>query len=74
MIGIKWQLRASKLRVPGRVFKGGGGGRRGGFQPLKILKTQDIRKQKTNASLVRSFGNKMLFEICRACLVKMRDL
>ena len=59
----------SKVRVSGRVFKGGGGGR-GGFQPLK----------KKNASLVSSFSNKMLFDantevrkICLACLVKMRD-
>ena len=57
----------SKVRVSGRVFKGGG---RGGFQFLK----------KKNASLVSSFGNKMLFDantevrkICLACLVKMRD-
>ena len=27
-----------------------------------------------HASLVSCFGNKMLLEICRACLVKMRDL
>ena len=58
----------AKVRVSGRVFKGGGG--RGGFQPLK----------KMNASLVSSFGNKMLLDantevwkICLACLVKMRD-
>ena len=30
LIGIKWQLRASKLRVSGRVFKGWGGGGWGG--------------------------------------------
>ena len=61
----------SKVRVSGRVFKGGGRGKgRGGFQPLK----------KKNASLISSFGNKMLFDantevrkICLACLFKMRD-
>ena len=35
--GIKWQLRGSKLRVSGRVFKGREG--RGRFRPLKNFKT-----------------------------------
>ena len=53
LIWIKWQLRALKLIVSGRVFKGGG-------------------RRTLHSSIV--FGNKMLFEIFRACFVNMRDL
>ena len=61
------------MRVSGHVFKGWGGGGEGRIPALKNF--EDIRRhKKTNASLVGSFGNKMVLEICRECFVKMRDL
>ena len=55
------------------MFLRGGGEGEGWIPAFKNF--EDIRRhKKTNASLVGSFGNKMVLEICRACLVKMRDL
>ena len=55
------------------MFLRGGGGGEGRIPAFKNF--EDIRRhKKTNASLVGSFGNKMVLEICRECLVKMRDL
>ena len=50
MIGIKWQLRASKVRVSGHVFKGWGGGGEGRIPAFKNF--EDIRRRTHHSSVV----------------------
>ena len=60
------------MRVSGRVFKGWGGGGSGEGRIPAFKNFEDIRRRTHHSSVV--FGNKMVLEIGRACLVKMRDL
>ena len=53
MIGIKWQLRASKLRVSGRVFKGWGGVGEGGKGKIPAFKNfKNVRRRTHHSSVV----------------------